>query len=85
MMSAMGRAILVALGTGAAISSVAVLGIAASTSEEAAPLARDEYQASLRTVSVSRAEAVVHCEKLAGSAREVCRTEAGAREMVRVS
>ena len=81
----MTRAILMALGTGAAISSVAAIGIAASTADESRALGREEYETELRFVASSRGEAIVHCEQLAGSAREICRTEAQAREMVRVA
>jgi hyperosmotically inducible periplasmic protein len=83
----MKRAILVALGTGAVISSAAAIAIgtaAISTSSET--LSRTEYEAALAGIRGTRAEILSACETEAGAvAKEICRTEADASELVRVA
>ena len=80
----MRRAILVALGTGAFISSAAAIGIAASSGDPQS-LGFHEYQAALRGVESGRDVSLARCEPLASFDREICRTEAGANELVRVA
>ncbi|HYC35405.1 MAG TPA: hypothetical protein VEC19_03215 [Usitatibacter sp.] len=81
----MTRAILVALGTGVAISSAAALGIAASTADEAPSPSERQYRAALRVLETGRNEAVTLCDSAPASERELCRAEAAAREMVRMA
>ena len=80
----MRRAILVALGTGAFISSAAALGIAASSGDPQS-LGFHEYQAALRGVEVGRDASLARCDPLNAFEREICRTQAGANELVRVA
>lgn len=82
--SGMKRAIVVALGVGAVITSAAAIGIA---SPEAAPrsVSRHQYQASLRAAEAAREAAAARCATLAEPAREVCRAEAAAEGLVRAA
>jgi hypothetical protein len=82
----MKRAILVALGTGAIISSAAAIGIgtaAIGTAPET--LSKSEYEAALAAIESARAEILAACDSQSGVAKEICRVEAGAGEMVRVA
>lgn len=81
------RAIIVALSTGAVITSAAAIGIGATvgSSPENGTMTRLEYDAALRDVETSRASAVARCEPLAGDERDLCRTQAAANEMVWVA
>jgi hypothetical protein len=81
----MRRAIFVALGTGAVVSSATAIGIAASTGGDPQYLGYQEYQAALRGVEARRGSMLARCETLAAIEREMCRTEAGANELVRVA
>jgi hypothetical protein len=80
----MQRAIFVALGTGAVISSAAALGIGAATFEPQA-LSRQDYLAAMRTIETTREAILARCDALEGHPRELCRIEAAAAEMVRVA
>lgn len=80
----MRRAIFVALGTGAFISSAAAFGIAASSGDPQS-LGFTEYQAALRGVESGRDVSLARCEAFPAFDRDVCRTEAGANELVRVA
>ena len=80
----MRRAILVALGTGAFISSAAALSVGGT--EELQGISRTEYEIKLRSVEAARPGALARCDAVAAAAdRELCRTEAQARDMVRVA
>jgi hypothetical protein len=81
----MRRAILVALGTGAVISCAAALGIGAAVSTAPETMTRIEYDAAMAGIEYARPELLARCESLAAVEKEVCRTEAGALEMVRVA
>lgn len=82
--SRMKRAIVVALGVGAVISSAAAIGIG-SAPGAAAPqsMTRHEYRDALRAVDAS--DAHERCDALGEQAREICRAEAAADRMVRVA
>lgn len=80
----MKRAILVALGTGAIISSAAALGIGgASHPANSKHMTRSDYLAALEAIEMSSAETLATCEVMAGFVREICRAEVAAEEMVR--
>jgi hypothetical protein len=82
----MKRAILVALGTGAIIASAAAIGIGTATISTApSNMTRSEYQSALSLIEVTRAEIAAACDAQSGPAREICRAEVGADEMVRVA
>jgi hypothetical protein len=81
----MKRAILVALGTGAVISSAAALGIGAAISTAPNTMTKSEYDAALAGIESSREQVWARCDDLAGAERDICRAEAGAAEMVRVA
>jgi hypothetical protein len=83
---AMKRAILVALGTGAVITSAAAIGIGATlASSPGASMSRAEYEAALRGIAASRERVLEECQALAGHERELCRTEVAANELVSVA
>jgi hypothetical protein len=82
----MKRAILVALGTGAIISSAAAIGIgtaAISTAPET--MSKSEYEAALAAIEAARTEILAACDAHSGVAKDICRTELSADEMVRVA
>ena len=82
----MRRAILVALGTGAIISSAAAIGIGtAATSTAPGTLTRPEYQAALEAIEAARTDVLMACEAQPGTAKEICRAEVSADELVRVA
>jgi hyperosmotically inducible protein len=81
----MKRAIIVALGTGAVISSAAAIGIGAAVSTAPDTMTRQEYEAALAGVDARRQEVAARCDLLAAAQRDLCRAEAGAEEMVRVA
>jgi hyperosmotically inducible protein len=81
----MRRAIFVALGTGAVVSSATAIGIAASTGGDPQYLGYQEYQAALRGIEARRDTMLMRCETLGALERDLCRTEAGASELVRVA
>jgi len=78
------RAIVVALGTGAFITSAAALGISANE-PAMQELDKPGYEASLRAASNARIAALARCEALAANDRDYCRTEAQALDVVRVA
>ena len=80
----MRRAIAVALGTGAFISSAAALSLS-GTENGSRDLNRKEYEISLQRVSASQPAALSRCDALLAANKEVCRSEAEAREIVRVA
>lgn len=77
----MRRAIIVALGTGAIITSAAAFSIGAN--ESGAPLSFDEYVATLRTIDVSFAARSARCDVASGFERDFCRIEAESDQSVR--
>lgn len=80
----MRRAMWMALGTGAVISSAAALGLSAADAGQKR-LGKHEYEASLRAVEAARASAAARCEALAGHERDYCRTEAEAERTIAVA
>ena len=79
----MKRAIVVALATGAVISSAAALGIgAAGTTPDTPTLTRAQYEGELRALEERRDALAVACEAFAGNLRDVCRAEAFAAATV---
>jgi hypothetical protein len=81
----MNRAILVALGTGAIITSAAAIGIGASRETPQGALSPSEYRAALAAIERSRPERAGACDVLAGVPRETCRAQAVADEIVQVA
>lgn len=82
----MRRSILVALGTGAVISSAAAIGIGAAVSSAPQTMGQHEYEAAMRGIEVARDDLFNRCETLQSAfERDFCRTEASANEMVRVA
>lgn len=78
----MRRAILVALGIGAIVSSAAAFSVGAG---DGASLTQDEYVAKLRTIAVARAASLAECESMSDSARDFCRVEAEGDQAVRLA
>ena len=82
----MRRAMFVVLGTSAFFSSAAALGIGAGSAVPAQDLTRANYLAAMREIEAARAEVQARCDALPGpAARDFCRTEAAAAEMVRTA
>lgn len=81
----MRRAILVALGTGAIISSAAAIGIGTAISTAPDSMNKAQYQAALAGIEGMRAVILSACEDQAAGAKEICRAEASAEELVRVA
>src|SRR4051812_17490566 len=79
----MRRAIVVALGTGAFISSAAALSL--GVTEDSQDMSRSEYELALRHVETARPAVQARCASLPASEIEACRTEAQGRETVRVA
>lgn len=80
----MKRAIVVALGVGAVITSAAAIGIGAGGDTPAAQaLSAHEYRRALRQLDATDPDA--RCDALAEPAREVCRVEAASARMVQVA
>ena len=79
----MKRAILVALGTGAAITSAAAFSIGAADS--GAVLDQVQYTAKVRAIQAARIARVERCEVRAGIEREFCRIEAEGEQAVRLA
>jgi len=80
----MRRAIAVALGTGAFISSAAALSLS-GTENGTTDMNRREYEISLHDVAAATPVAMSRCEALGSAEKDLCRAEAEAREMVRVA
>ena len=81
----MKRAILVALGTGALISSAAAIGIGMTGAASSARLTRADYHHGVETAREVRNAALVRCEALRPAERDTCRVEADAEAAVRVA
>ena len=80
----MKRAVLVALGTGAIISSAAAFSIGGAN-EAGASLSQAEYQAKLRTLEATRVASVARCDAMSGFEREFCRIEVDGEQSVRLA
>jgi hypothetical protein len=82
----MKRAMLVALGTGAIISSAAAIGIGTAVISTApGTMSKSEYAAALAGIEMTRAEILAACEAQSGVAKEICRAEVSADETVRIA
>jgi hypothetical protein len=82
----MKRPILVALGIGAVVTSAAAIGFGTATASTAPEtMTRSEYLASLAAIEASRGDILSSCDEHAGVAKDVCRAEVGADEMVHVA
>ena len=71
----MKRAMFVALGTGAIITSAAAFGIGAAD-ESGLVLTQDQYAAKVRAIQATRVARVEKCDTRAGVERDFCRIEA---------
>ncbi len=81
----MKRAILVALGTGAVISSAAALGIGAVYNTSSRSMSDAEYAQALASIAAARARALALCDERPGRAADACRVEANANEAVQAA
>lgn len=81
----MKRAMLVALGTGAVIASVAAIGIDAATVFAPHSITRLEYVNALAVIDSQREQALARCEERAAADRDLCRAEAAGDEGIRVA
>ena len=81
----MRRAILVALGIGAVITSAAALGIGVAALAESKSLAREHYDAAMAGIESARADWLARCDDAKGNEKELCRAQVGAAEMIRVA
>ena len=81
----MNRAILVALGTGAIITSAAAIGLGAAHEAPQGAMSRSEYHAALAAIERARPDRAGACDAMAGPARETCRAQAMAEELVQVA
>lgn len=80
----MKRAILVALGTGAFISSAAAIGIGMAQ-EGSGRMTRAHFEHGIQVANEVRTAAITLCEGLGEAQREVCRAEADAAAEIRVA
>ena len=80
----MKRAIFVALGTGAVITSAAAFGIGAGA-EPAVALNESQYVAKVRSIQAARAARVQVCDARVGFEREFCRIEADGELTVNIA
>lgn len=81
----MKRAILVALGTGAVITSAAAIGIGAALDPSPQTMTRGEYEAATRHVEALGVQAASRCDALEGTEADICRAQARADERVRAA
>ena len=81
----MTRAIVVALGTGAFITSAAALSVGSTTGHSAQEMSAAEYRDAVRLLEDSRRENLLRCEGLAAADKDLCRTEVQASDLVRVA
>jgi hypothetical protein len=79
----MKRAILIALGTSALISSAAAIGIGMTSAGAQERLTRAAYDKGLAETQAVHATAATACESLRGAEREICRVEADAAAAIR--
>jgi hypothetical protein len=78
----MKRAMWVALGTGALISSAAAIGIGASSFFVPQSISRAQFVSGLAAIDSQREQLLSRCEARVPAEREICRAEAGAEELV---
>lgn len=79
----MKRAVLVALGIGAIVSSAAAFSIGAAG--EGGSLTREQYAAKLRLIEASHGARMSGCDAMQAAARESCRLEAEGDQAVRAA
>ena len=81
----MTRAIVVALGTGAFITSAAALSVGSAGGSPGEPMNVAQYRDALRLLEDSRRENLLRCEGLAAADKDYCRAEAQAGDTIRVA
>ena len=81
----MKRAILVALGTGALISSAAAIGIAMAGYETPARLTREGFEAAVSIERTEREGRIASCETVRANDRDTCRAVAMANSAARIA
>ena len=81
----MRRAILVALGTGAVISSAAAIGIGAALGPTPETMTREEHDAALRRIELMHVREQARCDALQGDEGALCLAQMRADERVRVA
>lgn len=79
----MKRAILVALGTGALISSAAAIGIGMTSAASHERLTRESYELGLAEARATHVAATAACEALRNAERDICRAQADAAAAIR--
>jgi hypothetical protein len=79
----MRRAIVVALGIGAVVTSAAAFSVGAG--EEPGTLTQAQFAATLQAIEAQRAAREARCDQAGGFEREFCRIEAAADESVRIA
>ena len=77
----MNRAILVALGTGAIISSAAAF-TAGGAGDDGPAISQQQYETRMRAIGSERAAHEARCDGVAGFEHDLCRIEAAANESV---
>jgi hypothetical protein len=75
----------VALGTGAAISSAAAIGIGAASvfEPQAQAISRAEFASALAALDSQREPTLARCEERPSAERELCRAEASGEDLIR--
>lgn len=81
----MRRAILVALGTGAVISSAAAIGIGAALGPAPETMTREEHDAAVHRIEQVRAREQARCDALQGDDASLCLAQMRADERVRAA
>ena len=81
----MRRAIFVALGTGAFISSAAAISIGAGAADSEQGMQREQYQAAMAAIGAAHNAAWVRCDTIAAGDRDACRTQATGFTAVRAA
>jgi uncharacterized membrane protein YhiD involved in acid resistance len=81
----MKRAMWVALGTAAAISSAAAIGIGAASFLVPQSVSRAQFASAVAAIDAQREEVLSRCDARIPAEREICRVEAGADELVRMA
>jgi len=79
----MRRTMLVALGTGAIITSAAAFTLGGADAPSA--LSQQQYSAALRAIEAQRVASDARCDQAGGFERDLCRIEAQAEESVRIA
>jgi hypothetical protein len=81
----MRRAMMVALGTGAVITSAAALSTGAAGETDSATLSAQQHAAQVRAIEARSSASLVRCEALAEAERELCRARVEADRAVRLA